>query len=82
MNENFTMADKSQKLSENVPGKWYVDASCLDCYECREKAPNIFRQSDNGYSCVFRQPTTAEEEVQSQEALECCPAQAIGSDGD
>ncbi len=76
------MSDKTQKQPENVPGKWYVDANCIDCDVCRETAPNNFmQQKEKGYSYVFKQPSTPEEETQSQEALESCPVEAIGNDG-
>lgn len=77
------MSDKSQKQSENVPGKWYVDVNCIDCDVCRETAPNNFtQQAQKGFSYVFKQPATPQETAQCQEALEACPVEAIGSDGD
>ena len=76
------MADNTQKQPENVPGKWYVDVNCIDCDVCRETAPNNFKQqSSKGYSYVYKQATTPEEEAQCQEAMESCPVEAIGSDG-
>jgi ferredoxin len=76
------MSDASQKQPENVPGKWYVDVNCIDCDVCRETAPNNFtQQSKKGYSYVYKQPATPEEETQCQEALEACPVEAIGRDG-
>jgi ferredoxin len=75
------MADKSQKQPENIGGKFYVDANCIDCDVCRETAPNNFtQQTDKGYSYVFKQPSTPEEESQCREALESCPVEAIGDD--
>ena len=45
------------------PGKFYVDDQCIDCDLCRETAPaNFTRSDDGGYSYVFKQPTTPEEE--------------------
>lgn len=77
------MADKDDKNAENVPGKFYVDASCIDCDLCRETAPEIFaRQDDEGYSYVKKQPETPEEEDSAAEALEGCPVEAIGDDGE
>lgn len=76
------MADKSQRQPENVPGKYYVDVNCIDCDVCRETAPNNFvQQTEKGYSYVYKQPSTPEEEAQSREALESCPVEAIGNDG-
>lgn len=77
------MADKNNKVPLNVPGKWYVDTSCIDCDVCRTTAPNNFRANeDEGYSYVFKQPETPEEEAQCQEAKASCPVEAIGDDGD
>jgi ferredoxin len=76
------MADKTQKQPENVAGKFYVDDQCIDCDLCRETAPDFFkRNEDGGYSYVYRQPATPEEDGLCKEALEGCPVEAIGSDG-
>ena len=32
------MANKTERLTENVPGPWYVDSTCIDCDLCRELA--------------------------------------------
>jgi ferredoxin len=77
------MADKSNKLAENVAGTFYVDDQCIDCDACRETAPRFFRRNDDkGYSYVFHQPSTPEEVAQCQEALQGCPVEAIGEDGE
>ena len=77
------MADRKDRLPENVPGKYYVDAQCIDCDVCRVTAPRNFQRSeDRGYSYVFRQPDTAEEDTLCQEAMDSCPVEAIGSDGE
>ena len=77
------MADPSIKVPENVPGPFYVDATCIDCDLCRETAPdNFVRQDDGGYSFVFKQPTTPAEEAACLAAMEECPVEAIGDDGD
>ena len=78
-----SMADKTNKLGENVAGKFYVDDQCIDCDACRETAPLFFRRNDDkGYSYVFEQPKTPEDEALCQEALEGCPVEAIGDDGE
>lgn len=77
------MANKSDKWPTSVPGKFYVDSQCIDCDLCRETAPDFFkRDDDGGYSVVFKQPSTQEEIDQCMEALEGCPVEAIGHDGD
>jgi ferredoxin len=76
------MADKDRKVAENVAGKYYVDATCIDCDLCRETAPlNFTRQDDEGYSFVMKQPANAAEEAACFAALEECPVEAIGLDG-
>ena len=77
------MADIANRYAENVPGKFYVDNQCIDCDLCRETAPNNFKRNDDGgYSFVYKQPGTHEEEAQCKEAKEGCPVEAIGDNGD
>lgn len=76
------MAELKDKLADNAPGEFYVDRQCIDCDVCRYDAPGFFRRNDeNGYSYVYRQPTTLEETKLCLEAVENCPVEAIGSDG-
>ena len=76
------MAAKMERLPENVPGPFYVDATCTDCDMCRGIAPDFFRRQDEiGLSVVYRQPVTAEEFKQAEEARESCPSDSIGNDG-
>lgn len=75
------MADKNEKVADNVQGKWYVDSQCIDCDLCRTTAPDNFKQNpDEGYSYVYKQPENEDELKLCQEALEECPVEAIGSD--
>lgn len=77
------MANKADKVPDNAPGKFYVDTQCIDCNLCRDTAPNNFKQNEEkGYSYVYKQPSTPEEEQQCQEAMEGCPVEAIGNDGE
>src|SRR5208282_5940611 len=77
------MADIANKYPVNVAGKYYVDNQCIDCDLCRETAPaNFTRSDDGGYSYVFKQPGSPEEEAQCKEAKEGCPVEAIGDNGD
>lgn len=77
------MADKDSRLPENVPGRFYVDDQCIDCDACRETAPSCFTRNDEkGYSFVRLQPTAPDEIEQCMEAIEGCPVEAIGDDGD
>jgi ferredoxin len=77
------MARREDRVVENPSGRYYVDTQCIDCDVCRVTAPGNFeRQEEKGYSFVRRQPETLEEEAQCQEAMDCCPVEAIGSDGE
>jgi ferredoxin len=77
------MADKSSKYEDNVPGKYYVDKECIDCDLCNELAPNNFGTAEaDDHSCVTKQPETPEEEEQCIEAMEGCPVDCIGDDGE
>lgn len=76
------MADKDQKWPENVPGKFFVDETCIGSQYCVSAAPNNFKMSDEGHAYLFKQPATPEEEQQCRDALEGCPVLAIGNDGE
>ena len=76
------MAVFANKYPDNTPGKFYVDDQCIDCDLCRETAPDNFtRNEDGGYSFVFKQPVSPEEEKLCNEAKEGCPVEAIGDNG-
>lgn len=75
------MATLSDRLSTNVAGRFYVDASCIDCDQCRAEAPDFFgRDGDNGTSFVARQPTTPDEIALVQTAAANCATGSIGDD--
>jgi ferredoxin len=77
------MANKADKWAQNALGKFYVDQQCIDCDLCRETAPNFFTRNDEGgHSFVHKQPETEEDVALCMEALEGCPVEAIGEDGD
>jgi ferredoxin len=77
------MPDRQDKIPENKPGRYYVDRQCIDCDVCRDVAPDNFtRNAAAEYSFVYKQPETAEEEALCLEALEACPVDAIGNDGE
>jgi len=76
------MAEKSDRLAQNVPGDYYVDSSCIDCDMCRSTAPDFFtRDEEIGMSVVFRQPVTPEGRAMAEEAKQGCPTDSIGNDG-
>jgi len=81
--ERKFMANRNDKPSDNVPGAYYVDNTCIDCDLCRTAAPRIFkRQDEGGYSYAFYQPKTAEEIAEAEEGRLGCPTDSIGNDGE
>jgi ferredoxin len=77
------MADKEDSYEDNAKGKYYVDDQCIDCDLCRETSPDNFtRQEEGGYSYLYKQPENDEEKELCDEAMEGCPVEAIGDDGD
>jgi glyoxylase-like metal-dependent hydrolase (beta-lactamase superfamily II)/ferredoxin len=71
----------SARLSENAPGDFFVDDSCIDCETCRIVAPRTFARSDRlGLSIVRRQPASPEDELRAAMALVSCPTSSIGTE--
>jgi ferredoxin len=76
------MADTATRYPENIAGAYYVANQCIDCDLCRETAPASFKRNDDGgYSFVYKQPESPEEQKLAKEAMEGCPVEAIGSNG-
>lgn len=76
------MATLSERNPDNVPGRYYVDSSCIDCDQCRILAADIFgRNAEVGYSYVQRQPASDDEIALTEEALGACATASIGNDG-
>ena len=79
------MADRLKKVAENVAGRFYVDETCIDCELCRETAPANFtlkKAKGKRYSFVVHQPDGPAEMAACLAAMEECPVEAIGSDGE
>lgn len=77
------MATLSDRLPLNVPGKFYVDTSCIDCDQCRTAAPQFFaRDEAAGMSYVHAQPSTPEECAHLEQIIEDCASSSIGNDGE
>lgn len=74
------MADLTQRFSNNVAGRYYVDHTCVRCELCHEMAPDHFTQTQENDGYVCRQPINAAEEKACKVALENCPVGAIGDD--
>jgi ferredoxin len=76
------MANPSERGPDNVPGRYYIDTSCIDCDQCRVIAPDLFmRNADTGLSYVQRQPVTEAEIALAEEAIGACATESIGNDG-
>lgn len=77
------MANRDDRVPENVDGRYYVDSQCIDCNLCRDIAPSNFaHQEEAGYTFVSKQPENDEEETQCSESKDSCPVEAIGDDGE
>lgn len=77
------MANKGNKYPENIEGKYYVDDECIACDACVLAAPDNFSMDeDDGHAFVTVQPKSEEEEELCREAMEGCPVEAIGNDGE
>ena len=86
------MADPNDKWEDNVGGSvlingkkysFYVDRECILCSVCSDAAPNNFKISDDeDHDICYKQPENEKELEECIEALECCPVEAIGEDGE
>jgi glyoxylase-like metal-dependent hydrolase (beta-lactamase superfamily II)/ferredoxin len=72
------MADVTKRLSTNVDGNFFVDATCINCDTCRQLAPKSFAENGD-YSSVYCQPETESERYQAYQALLACPVGSIGA---
>jgi len=76
------MAEKINRLPENIAGPYYIDSTCIDCDMCRSIAPVFFRRDEEiGMSVVYRQPITPGEFALAEEARHGCPTESIGNNG-
>ena len=72
------MATLQRKRTENTPGNFYVDSSCIDCDTCRWVAPEVFNRQAS-MSAVYHQPANKQEELEAMQALLACPTASIGT---
>jgi ferredoxin len=72
------MADRAQRLPENVDGPFFVDSTCIDCDTCRQLAPATFGETGE-FSFVRLQPRDGAEEQAAFRALVACPTGSIGA---
>ena len=73
------MADRNKRLDSNVPGNFYVDATCINCDTCRQLAPSSFEEIGD-YSAVSCQPDGDEQVHRTYQALLACPVGSIGTE--
>ncbi|MBY0528438.1 MAG: MBL fold metallo-hydrolase [Gemmataceae bacterium] len=71
------MANPKKRVSENVPGDFFVDSTCIDCDACRQIAPTVFGQAAET-SCVHTQPASSVDRRNALQALLACPTGSIG----
>jgi glyoxylase-like metal-dependent hydrolase (beta-lactamase superfamily II)/ferredoxin len=72
------MANSNRAYSENIPGSFFVDDTCIDCDLCRQIAPSVFKE-ESDHSVVYRQPDSPAETQRAAMALVACPTASIGS---
>ena len=75
------MADVRDRLPENTPGAYYITEECIDCDLCSEILPEVFFEVE-GRHFVGKQPEKAAEVTLVEEAIDSCPTEAIGDDGE
>jgi ferredoxin len=76
------MAEKTERLAQNIAGAYYIDSTSIDCDMCRSTAPDFFKRDEEiGMSIVYRQPVKSEECALAEEARQGCPTESIGNDG-
>ena len=77
------MAEKNNKVPENVPGKYYVDDQCIACALCPATAAANFKMNhDESHAYVYKQPAGFEEQEACKTAMDECPTNCIGNDGE
>ncbi|MFO1023061.1 MAG: MBL fold metallo-hydrolase [Planctomycetales bacterium] len=75
------MANFEKSVPQNIPGDFFVDATCIDCDTCRQLAPTTFGQAPDT-SFVSKQPTSPDERRAALHALLACPTGSIGCQGE
>ncbi len=73
------MADPHKRLDANIPGNFYVDATCINCDACRQLAPASFEEVGD-YSAVLHQPAGEQQVRAAYRALLACPTGSIGTE--
>ena len=77
------MADKDDKQPESVAGQFYVDSTCDGCQVCITVAEDNFKMDeDEDHAFVYKQPEGDDELEACKEAMDGCPNESIGDDGE
>ncbi|MDB6173258.1 MAG: ferredoxin [Chthoniobacteraceae bacterium] len=79
------MADYCSKVPENVPGPWYVDATCTPCRTCLDVdgADSLIKWNDDETYVYFHEQPIGDAQVAiAEEIMAVCPTAAVGSDGE
>jgi glyoxylase-like metal-dependent hydrolase (beta-lactamase superfamily II)/ferredoxin len=71
------MANLRKRVSEDVPGDFFVDSTCIDCDTCRQLAPAVFAEAAD-HAFVQHQPDDPDARRHALRALVCCPTGSIG----
>jgi glyoxylase-like metal-dependent hydrolase (beta-lactamase superfamily II)/ferredoxin len=74
------MADVRKQVSQNSPGEFFVDTTCIDCDTCRQLATSVFGETGK-YSYVYAQPQSDDDRRRALQALVSCPTGSIGHVG-
>src|SRR5499426_2919871 len=72
------MANLNRAYSDNIPGNFFVDDTCIDCDLCRQIAPSVFKE-ESDHSVVHHQPENDTEIHRAAMALVACPTGSIGT---
>lgn len=76
------MARCEDKYDDNAPGAYYVDLECIACDTCTMIARSFFKLTDDcDHAYVVKQPQTANDIAECEQAMNDCPVNAIGNDG-
>ena len=75
------MANPEKRVSENVPGDFFVDSTCIDCDTCRQIGPQVFGEARET-SFVKAQPVSSADRRRALQALLACPTGSIGCLGE
>ena len=72
------MAQRGKAFADNLPGAFFVDASCIDCGTCYTMAPEVYEDA-GGHSRIHHQPLETQR-LRASMALLACPTSSIGTD--